>query len=893
MSIILRSRFPKEKTVLLLNDQPFKNEVQDGEKFSSAANTGLLTALRTGKCNNYSGITPEGYKGIISTDIYQTYLDYEPFTEGNFDYLREVRKRKGLSTVEDEVYLVDEEEPGTRWYKLEHQKDVYISERLYKELQGLIEEIRTVKPKLVVVTGKWSLFFLTGLSSVAQTQGNHKDKKPLGALNTYRASILEPHEIYKLPPTVVVPIFHTVHAMGMPDKVPVINMDLQRLGWVYQVIKEQGVQHYLVPDKNLILGTDKETVLSYLNALLDRLNEGKRKVSVDVETMFSSLIDCIGITDSTEEGLCIPFAHVGNPNYWSVEDEIVIMCKIQEVMLHPNCLHVGQNYSYDCQFFYDMWGIRVDSDTDTMILAHVLYNYRPKDLAFLASLYCDTYKYWKDEVDATKEAPETRWKYNIKDICYTLEIAEVLLDLLKQQPPKLQEFYQFQQYEIAPVLVDVMNTGVRVDLDEKQRLHDQLLALMNRVEKMINDIIGMEINLNSPKQIKQLFTDFLGIKAVIDKKRKTESFGSTAMVVYLAEYPIYRPLITLILEYRSIKVFVKTFLSAKVDDDGRMRTSYNVAGTKSYRLSSRKNARGKGMNLANVPSKGKIDLKYALMEYEEDEEIEIDEDIDGTIPEYEGIVKLPNCKALFLPDEGHTFFNIDYSGADAMVVAWDSDCAWLKNFFNTCDEKLYIYIAREYLQREVNSDDPFYKKIKQFVHLTNYGGMEEKAAASSGLPIPVARELRKWYFSKCPEIPDWHERIKSDVYSKGYIENIFGARFWLLDRNCPTLLNQAYALIPQSTIAILVNKGLVNIHKNERGIVDARGVRIRNVQPLMQIHDAVAGQFLTTDVQAPRRIKEHMTITIPYNDPLVIPADLETSVISYGDCKKHIFDKAA
>ena len=86
-------------------------------------------------------------------------------------------------------------------------------------------------------------------------------------------------------------------------------------------------------------------------------------------------------------------------------------------------------------------------------------------------------------------------------------------------------------------------------------------------------------------------------------------------------------------------------------------------------------------------------------------------------------------------------------------------------------------------------------------------------------------------------------------------------------------MNQAYALIPQSTIAILVNKGLCNIHYKEP-----------NIDVLMQIHDAVAGQFLTVDIDAPSRIEDHMKIALPYKEPLIIPADISYSAISYGHC---------
>lgn len=878
-----RPKHPKKRTVCIINDYPVKAEIISGDRFSAPSNMNMLTSFRTGKVNVNSISAGEEFKGIISTDVFCTYLDYDYFAEGNFDFCKDFRKRKDLIAADLGSFL-DKETETNIFYKLEHQKDLYISDRLWKCLQSLIDEINQVEPKLIIVTGKWALFLLTACTTFGSTMGNAKDRKPFGGLTKFRSSILKPHECWNLryiegQSPIVIPIYHPVNSISMPDKARTMELDIQKICWMYHKVKEYGVQYYFKPDKQYILGNTKDTSITYLDLLLVRLSAGPRLVSVDIETMFHSVIDCIGITDDINSGICIPFASVENPNFWSIEDEIDIILKIKEVLLHPNCMIVGQNFLYDSQYLYKYWNINVYAKYDTMILHHVLFNNLPKSLDFLASLYCEFYTYWKDEVEATKESPETRWTYNVKDICYTLEVAEVLLDLLAQEKPALQEFYRFQQEEVVPAIVDIMNDGVKVDLQKKQQLHDELEKLAIHVEKTINDLIGEEINLKSPKQIQRLFKDFLGITPVIDKKRKTESFGSVAMVEYLQKYPEYLPLITLILEYRSINIFVRTFLSARVDDDNRMRSSYNPAGTKSYRLSSRKNAFGNGMNLANIPSKGKIDLKYSLINFDsgyedEMEESDIDVSVEDLVSNYETSTKLPNCKELFLPDEGKTFFNIDYSGADAMVVAWDSDCAWLQNFFRTSSEKLYIYIAREYLQRDIDTSDPFYKKAKQFVHLTNYGGMEEKAAASSGLPIRVAKELRQWYFRKCPEIPDWHKRIAGEVSSRGYIENIFGARFWLLDRHCPTLLNQAYALIPQSTIAILVNKGLVNIRKYEKG----------KVQVLLQIHDAVAGQYLTTDKGAPERIKKHMTIALPYKTPLIIPADIETSELSYGDC---------
>jgi len=88
-------------------------------------------------------------------------------------------------------------------------------------------------------------------------------------------------------------------------------------------------------------------------------------------------------------------------------------------------------------------------------------------------------------------------------------------------------------------------------------------------------------------------------------------------------------------------------------------------------------------------------------------------------------------------------------------------------------------------------------------------------------------------------------------------------------------LNKIVAAIPQSSAAILVNKALTRLERAEKG----------KIQVLMQVHDSLAGQFHKEDTTAIQRIKSYMELTIPYKDPLVIPAEIKTSPISYGNCK--------
>jgi DNA polymerase I-like protein with 3'-5' exonuclease and polymerase domains len=52
---------------------------------------------------------------------------------------------------------------------------------------------------------------------------------------------------------------------------------------------------------------------------------------------------------------------------------------------------------------------------------------------------------------------------------------------------------------------------------------------------------------------------------------------------------------------RSIGVFYNTFIGAELEMDGRMKCSFNTAGTETFRWSSSTNAFWRGTNLQNIP----------------------------------------------------------------------------------------------------------------------------------------------------------------------------------------------------------------------------------------------------------------------------------------------------
>jgi len=208
---------------------------------------------------------------------------------------------------------------------------------------------------------------------------------------------LQPHECWGVGEVILYPMFHTLMSITMPDKARVMEWDLQRVCFNYHIILEQGTSFFIREDEEFITSVDYEIVISELDKYLEKLDTSKSKLDItfDIETKHSCMIDCLGITDQAGKGICIPIAGENTPSIWTVDEEVEITYRFLKILQHPNANLIAQNGSYDCQFFYKLYLVDLRLGDDTLILNHLLYNYLPKSLDFLASLFAMKYKYWK------------------------------------------------------------------------------------------------------------------------------------------------------------------------------------------------------------------------------------------------------------------------------------------------------------------------------------------------------------------------------------------------------------------------------------------------------------------------------------------------------------------
>lgn len=386
-----------------------------------------------------------------------------------------------------------------------------------------------------------------------------------------------------------------------------------------------------MPTFNMHVCLEEEQALYWLNAVLLRVHVptvrmhedgsiviksdkgSKRKLAVDIETRLG-FITFISMAWSARDVLVIPFIDKDGKSYWSSEAEFKIVKAIQKILVHENLALVGQNFQYDAQYIAKLWGVLPHITQDTMCEAHVLFTKgQPLDLAFLASLYCEWYRYWKDDKGLHKSFDSMddfmRYtRYSGYDSCYTYEIGDAMDKIHgKVGDP---DVIAFQRDMVNIVLKPVLK-GIKFDKKQQMMWRDGYAKTIKSYQAWLLWMIpqanvnatGESLWFDSPTQLSFLFYKQLGVEPVISRKTKAPTTDDDALLEIGKREPLLRLVCDVLRAYRSLNQFYNLYLMAKESDDGRMRTQYKLAGTDTFRLASSKDAFDNGMNLQNL-SKG-------------------------------------------------------------------------------------------------------------------------------------------------------------------------------------------------------------------------------------------------------------------------------------------------
>lgn len=681
----------------------------------------------------------------------------------------------------------------------------------------LRDEISNTQPRVIIAVGATALWALTEKEGIENWRGSE-------LFQTLAPELQIP----------VVPTYHPASVLRAWDQRHLAVHDLRRANKVLNYGPTK------VPDWRFILRPDFNSA----NAFLDVCEASPAELSVDIETKAGRIV-CVGIAVDRISAICIPFIRSTGAPYWSAEEEAAIIMRLRSLLSSHKV--VGHNFAYDAQYFSREMLVVPSLAFDTMLAQHVLFPGTPKSLAHCSSLYCEHHLFWKDdgkEWDPALHPEERLWAYNCTDCVKTFEVMEGQKALLEKY--KLTEQNQFL-IDLWPHVLLMMLRGVKVDHAVKEASKIELTTAINARRRWLTTAIGYDLNPGSAPQMKSFFYEEMGVKPIKHHKTKQVTLDKKALTKIGEQHILLYPITQTIEDIRSLGVFKNTFASAPLDIDGRMRCSFNIGGTETFRFSSSENAFGSGTNLQNIPS-GNRSTTLAM----------------------------PNMRKLFIPDTGMEVAEIDLAGADAQVVAWEANDERLKAAFRA-GIKIHTVNAKDLFGSDAGPDgkrEPYYTMAKQGVHLTNYLGQPGTLAKTLSITTHQAEKFQKRWFDIHPGIKDWHRRVEAQIQTTRMVTNRFGFRRYYFGR-MDDILSEAVAWVPQSTVALVINKALIIIAKMKAP-----------VSILLQVHDSLVFEYPVAEAEPVLgAIHQRALVPVPYPDPLTIQFGLKTSPRSWGHCE--------
>lgn len=455
-----------------------------------------------------------------------------------------------------------------------------------------------------------------------------------------------------------------------------------------------------------------------------------------------------------------------------------------------------------------------------------------------------------------------RHTYCVLDCIATRQVYDALLP---QLTPPTQLAYEASM-GVQGVAFAIQLRGLRVDLIKRRAIVAQLKADVTRKEAEINALVGWEINPRSPAMLKVYFYGDLGLREQTGKGTKKVTTDEAALTrianrTVAVEVEVDRAEVTrrkdvaaavatLVLECRDLGKRASSLADGLLEN-GRMRTTYMVNGTESFRFSAHKAWTHKGHNQQNVDK------------------------------------RLRGC---FVPDEGYTLGQMDQANAESMVVAYCSgDPAYIaaqdSGYAHAVVGKLIwselpwpedLKAAKAWAKKHDRNGEPtddesqaVYTYAKRIQHGLNFLLSADSLAVHAGMTRVEAKEKYDLYFKTFPGIRAWQQSIIAGIQSAGVIDSPGGFRHLVLGRRSDAATHRAgISRIPQGLVAWTNHLAMVRLFYGLDG---------EDFQLLAHVHDSLVFQIKPAAIEKlkPQILKLAETRWPVNGRTLLIPFELK------------------
>jgi DNA polymerase I len=554
--------------------------------------------------------------------------------------------------------------------------------------------------------------------------------------------------------------------------------------------------------------TEYETVLT--EAQLDRwlatINAaGLTSVDTETTSLDPMRARLVGISLCCTPGVAayIPVAHryPGAPEQLSRE---FVLSKLKSWLEDDSKPKLGQHLKYDSHIFANH-GIALRGIVhDTLLQSYVFESHKSHDMDSLALRHLNRKTITFEEVCGKGASQICFDEVAIEQATpYAAEDADVTLQLHLAMWPRVAEdeglkfIYEKIELPTSVVLQKIERNGVLVDAQLLATQSNELGKRMLEIEKQAYELAGQPFNLNSPKQICEIFFEKLQLPVVKKTPSGTPSTDEEVLQKLAENYPLPK----ILLDYRGLTKLKSTYtdkLPKMVNPDtGRVHTNYAQAVAVTGRLASNE------PNLQNIP-----------------------------IRTAEG----RRIREAFIAPPGSVIVSADYSQIELRIMAHISgDENLLRSFAE--GEDIHRATAAEIFSAtplDVTNEQRRYAKVINFGLI--YGMSAFGLAGNLGIERSAAQMYIDKYFQRYPAVAQYMADTRAQAKARGYVETVFGRRLWLAEINSPNgprrqAAERAAINAPmQGTAADLIKLSMIAV----QGWLESERLQSKMV---MQVHD--------------------------------------------------------
>ncbi|GAA9535402.1 DNA polymerase I [Helicobacter pylori] len=373
------------------------------------------------------------------------------------------------------------------------------------------------------------------------------------------------------------------------------------------------------------------------------------------------------------------------------------------------------------------------------------------------------------------------------------------------------------------VLIGMEFQGFKIDVPYFKRLEQEFKNELHVLERQILDSIGVDFNLNSPKQLSEILYEKLELP-----KNKSHSTDEKSLLKILDKHPS----IALILEYRELNKLFNTYTTPLLrlkDKDDKIHTTFIQTGTATGRLSSH------SPNLQNIPVRSPKGLLIR--------------------------------KGFIASSKEYCLLGVDYSQIELRLLAhFSQDKDLMDAFLKGRD--IHLETSKALFGEDLAKEKRSIAKSINFGLV--YGMGSKKLSETLNIPLNEAKSYIEAYFKRFPSIKDYLNRMKEEILKTSKAFTLLG-RYRVFDFTSANdyikgnYLREGVNAIFQGSASDLLKLGMLKVSE-----------RFKNnpsVRLLLQVHDE-----LIFEIEEKNALELQQEIQRILNDevyPLRVP--LETS----------------